>query len=195
MNLAAIFILSVPLNRVLDKIKPTLELNDKMYKLLARLFVLSAAFLLLTTAGAKVISSFGTVGILRFADPVFGIEFRHLFEIVATMEIVVAFICILSRSLTFQAVLVACLSSEFLFYRIALLLVGYQKPCNCLGTLTEAIHISEQTADVTMKFILAYLLIGSYGTLFWLWKEKSKNSILSQRARQADGHKATHVTL
>jgi cbb3-type cytochrome oxidase subunit 3 len=33
-------------------------------------------------------------------------------------------------------------------------------------------------ADTAMKIILAYLLIGSYAALFWLWKEKRKQSSL-----------------
>ncbi len=27
-----------------------------------------------------------------------------------------------------------------------------------------------------MKIILAYLLIGSYATLFWLWRQRGKNA-------------------
>ena len=32
----------------------------------------------------------------------------------------------------------------------------------------DALHIPPQVADMAMKIILAYLLIGSYATLFWL---------------------------
>jgi hypothetical protein len=41
-----------------------------------------------------------------------------------------------------------------------------------MGNLTDALHIPPQTADTAMKIILAYLLLGSYGTLFWLWRQK-----------------------
>lgn len=30
-----------------------------------------------------------------------------------------------------------------------------------------------------MKIILAYLLIGSYATLFWLWRQKRKEAVPS----------------
>jgi hypothetical protein len=43
-----------------------------------------------------------------------------------------------------------------------------------LGNLTDALHISPQTGDIAMKIILAYLLIGSYATLFWLWRQRGK---------------------
>jgi hypothetical protein len=45
-----------------------------------------------------------------------------------------------------------------------------------LGALTDEIHIPSQTADTAMKIILAYLLIGSYASLIWLWRQKSKQS-------------------
>jgi hypothetical protein len=32
---------------------------------------------------------------------------------------------------------------------------------------------------MAMKIILAYLLLGSYATLFWLWKEKRKPSLVA----------------
>jgi cbb3-type cytochrome oxidase subunit 3 len=45
-----------------------------------------------------------------------------------------------------------------------------------LGNLTDALHIPPQAADTAMKIILAYLLIGSYATLFWLWRQRGKNA-------------------
>jgi hypothetical protein len=49
--------------------------------------------------------------------------------------------------------------------------MNWHRPCNCLGNLTDALHISPQTADNIMKLLLAYLLIGSYGLMFWRWKQ------------------------
>jgi hypothetical protein len=43
-----------------------------------------------------------------------------------------------------------------------------------MGYFTDALHIPPQTADTVMKIILAYLLIGSYATLFWLWQQRKK---------------------
>jgi hypothetical protein len=56
------------------------------------------------------------------------------------------------------------------------MLVGYHKPCSCLGNLTDALHIPPPMADTAMKIILAYLLIGSYATLFWLWRQRKKSA-------------------
>jgi hypothetical protein len=76
----------------------------------------------------------------------------------------------------------AWLSTSFLIYRFGLVWAGYHKPCPCLGNLTDALHIPPQTADTAMKIILAYLLIGSYATLFWLWRQKWKTPRLTPPA-------------
>jgi hypothetical protein len=43
-----------------------------------------------------------------------------------------------------------------------------------MGSLTDTLHISPVVADNIMKVVLAYLLIGSYVTLFWLWRQHGK---------------------
>jgi cbb3-type cytochrome oxidase subunit 3 len=41
--------------------------------------------------------------------------------------------------------------------------------------MTSELHISSAFADTIMKIILAYLLIGSYAALFWLfWRQRRK---------------------
>ena len=50
-------------------------------------------------------------------------------------------------------------------YRIGLWWIGWQKPCSCLGNLTDALHISPQVADNVMKGLLAFMLIGSVSLL------------------------------
>ncbi|MGH7977270.1 MAG: hypothetical protein ACREC8_11490, partial [Limisphaerales bacterium] len=67
---------------------------------------------------------------------------------------------------------IAWLATNFFIYRLGLIHIGYHKPCSCLGTLTDALHIPAQTADTAMKIILAYLLIGSYTALLWLWRQR-----------------------
>jgi hypothetical protein len=130
--------------------------------------------LLFITAIAKLASAVGGARILQIPHPIVSISFRDMFWIAGLLELVVAFVCFFSKQIGLQAGLVAWLATSFLIYRLGLLWVGYHKPCSCLGNLTDALHIPPQTADTTMKIILAYLLIGSYGTLFWLWKEKRK---------------------
>jgi hypothetical protein len=139
-----------------------------------RLFIRSAGVLLIITATAKFVSTGGSARILQNPDPVLSIPFRHVFWFVGAIEIITAVVCLFGKSIRLQAGLVAWLATNFALYHLGLLLVGYQKPCSCLGNLTDVLHISPKVADTAMKIILAYLLIGSYATLFWLWKEKRK---------------------
>ena len=140
----------------------------------ARLFIYSAGVFVLITATAKLISSLGLATILQTRDPLTGLQFQDLFRIVASIEMVVAFVCFFSKQILLPAGLVAWLATSFLAYRICLVAVGYHRPCRCLGNLTDALHIPPQTADTAMKIILAYLFIGSYASLFWLWRQRKK---------------------
>jgi hypothetical protein len=141
---------------------------------LVRLFLLSAGVLLSITAIAKLISASGGARILQTPDPILSVPFRYVFWVVGGIELVVALVCFLGTQVGLRAGLVAWLATGFVAYRIGLLWVGYSKPCSCLGTLTDALHMSPQTADTAMKIVLAYLLIGSYATLFWLWRQHKK---------------------
>jgi hypothetical protein len=147
--------------------------NNKTEKW-SRWFVLSAGVILLVTGSAKVVSVFGQARILGLADPVFRISFRHLMLSVGVFELFASGICLFSIRRNLSVGLVAWLATNFLGYRLGLVWVGSHKPCGCMGNLTDILHISPQMADSIMSIILAYLLIGSYGTLFWLWKQKHK---------------------
>lgn len=141
---------------------------------IARLFLYSAAAVLLVAAMAKLISSTGQGKILLQADPLTGFQFGELFRIVSGIEVAVALVCFCSKRIWLSTGLVTWLATSFFAYRIGLMLVGWHKPCNCLGNFTDALHIPPQTADTAMKIILAYLLIGSYASLFWLWRQRKR---------------------
>jgi hypothetical protein len=143
-------------------------------KIKADLYLQSLAVVLSLTASAKLASSFGSVGILKYPDPIFSIPFRNLLQITGIIELVVALICLYGKNTKVRSGLVAWLATNFLAYRFGLVLIGYHKPCPCLGNFTDVLHIPAQTADTAMKIILAYLLLGSYATLFWLWRKGKK---------------------
>jgi hypothetical protein len=138
------------------------------------IFLSSAGVLLIFTAIAKFISANGSAAILQNSDPILSIHFRHVLWIIGTFELVAALVCFLSKRLFLKAGLIASVATNFLLYRLGLVWIGYHKRCPCLGNLTDALHIPPQTADTAMKIILAYLLIGSYATLFWLWRQRKK---------------------
>jgi hypothetical protein len=136
--------------------------------------ILSFGVVLAVTGCAKLISFFGSERILYLGDPIFGIPFRYLLLLVGILEVIIACVCFLPNKHKLSALLVLFLATNFAIYRLALWFMGWHRPCNCLGNLADALHIPPQTADTAMKIILAYLLIGSYATLFWLWRQRKK---------------------
>lgn len=141
-----------------------------------RLFLYSAGTLLLVTGFAKLISSFGNGAILQTRDPLFGMKFGALFQFSSGVEMAIALICIFGKKAWFSSGSVAWLATSLLFYRIGMVLVGYHRPCSCMGNLTDALYISPETADIIAKVILAYLLVGSYTMLVWLWWQNHTHS-------------------
>jgi methylamine utilization protein MauE len=144
------------------------------YKRLVSIFIFFSGVLLFLTAIAKLISAGGGVRILQEHDPILSLTFRCVFLIVGLFELAVALVCLFGKRIELQAGLIALLATNFAVYRLGLIWIGYHRPCKCLGNLTDALHIPPQTADTAMKIILAYLLIGSYATLFWLWRQRKK---------------------
>jgi hypothetical protein len=137
---------------------------------------------LLLTAIAKIVSAFGTAEVLILPDPIFGVEFRHLFIAVALIEIGVALLCILGKSQTLNAVCIAWLASSFVFYRLGLKLVGYRKPCGCLGSLEGAIHLSSDQANVLLKIIIAFMFASSCAILVLESQKRSSRLTTSEAA-------------
>jgi len=138
-------------------------------------FNISASFILLVTGLAKIWSSFGPKGILMELDPVTGISFGWLLLLVGLIELLLSGICYYYRARLLPCFLVGWLSLNFLLYRIALLSMGWHRPCNCLGNFTDAIHLTPELADTLMRYILAYLLIGIGIALYFLFiLKKSK---------------------
>ena len=153
------------------------ELEGRLTSTYTRNYILSASAILALTGAAKVWSAFGNAKLLAVADPIVGITFGHLMLVVGMAEIVIALFCFFGKSQKVALGLVAWLATNFVVYRLGLWWVGYHKPCSCLGNLTDALHISPQTADTAMKILLSYLFIGSYTALFWLWNEQRKARI------------------
>jgi len=140
----------------------------------ARKFVFSAAAIFAFTGLAKIWSGLSNSKFLEEFDPIIGVKFGTLVLAVGLAEIVIAVICFFSKRQTLALALVAWMSTNFVVYRLGLWWMDWKKPCSCLGNLTDALHISPQTADNIMKVLLAYLLIGSYGLLIWQWRQKQK---------------------
>jgi len=151
-----------------------------------RFFVKSAGVLLIATATAKLVSALGHAKILEVLDPVLRISYRGLFFAVGGIELAVAVYSLVGRKPVVQLCLIAWLATNFLIYRLALLALGWQKPCGCLGNLTDAIHVPPGTADLILKAGLLYMLVGSYVALYCLWSRRGNSPISPQRV--SNGH-------
>jgi hypothetical protein len=145
-----------------------------MFKYVRRngLFLFTVGIILVVTGMAKIVTAFGSIKILNVRDPLFGLPFRSLLLLVGLVELVIACLCLFRKCPRLNTVLVSWLATNFVAYRFGLWFVGWKRPCPCLGNLTDMLHISPQTADTALRIILAYLLIGSYVKLFWLWRQR-----------------------
>lgn len=141
---------------------------------LGKAFVFAACALFTITGLAKIVAGLGDAKFLTVVDPILGLKFGQLMLLVGVVEIVIALVCIFSKRQTLALGLVAWMSTNFVVYRLGLYWMNWQKPCSCLGNLTDAIHIRPETADNIMKVLLAYLLIGSYGLLIWQWRQRKQ---------------------
>ncbi len=142
------------------------------YNKLVHYYVYSVGVLLLITSASKLISACGSSKILHVSDPLLGISFRWLFLIVGLIEFGVAIFCLCGNAVVSQAKLAAWLATNMFAYRVGLLCIAYHKPCPCLGSLTATIHLRPESADTMLKFLLGYILIGSYSIFLWNWKQQ-----------------------
>ena len=143
-------------------------------------FCFSAGIIFVITGVAKIWSAFGSASLLQHHDPILDIQFGHLMFIAGVVELVLGGFCLVSKSRTIAITLVTCLAGSLLAYRLGMWWIGWRVACPCLGSLTGALHIPSQLADNAMKGILAYLLIGGYGILFYQWQSKWRGEMQIQ---------------
>lgn len=147
--------------------------TDSFTSGLIRLFVYSAATLLLLTAIAKLVSATGHSRILQTSDPVLQLPMRPFLWGLGCLELTIAIFCFVAKRTTLQLGLLAWLATNFLFYRLGLWWIDYKGMCLCMGSVTASLGINSETADRAMKCVMIYLLSGSYGSLLWLlWKRR-----------------------
>lgn len=127
----------------------------------ARWFIYSAVGILLVSAFAKIVSASGDSHALDSSDPIFPVSYRQLLLSVGFLELAVCAVCLFSGRMKLALSLIAWLASNFLLYHVGLWLMGWSGPCNCLGNLTGAIHLSSKTVETITRFLSIYLFAGS----------------------------------
>jgi hypothetical protein len=136
------------------------------------LFVLMSGIILIVFGVAKVLSAFGKASLLGVQDPLVGIPFRDLLIGAGILEVAIGLHCFMTRKPQLAVFIIACFATNLLVYRVCLWSIHWVSPCHCLGNLTDALNITPKTADIIVKAVLAYLLIGSYASLLWFWRQR-----------------------
>jgi hypothetical protein len=144
--------------------------------------------MLLIAGVAKIVSAYGDAKALTVSDPVLGMPFRYVFGGAGTVELLVALICLFGREVKLQTGLIAWLGITLLLYRFSLYWRNYHEPCRCLGAFTDALHISTESADRIMKYVLAYVLIGSLSSLIFLCVRREPKSGRLSVKMASDAH-------
>ena len=143
------------------------------------------------TGLAKAFSAIGAARALDTADPLIGVPFRQLLLLVGLAELFIAFFCLFTEKRRLSLLAVAWISTNFLMYRLGLWFIGWHRPCGCMGSLSDMLHLSPRAADNIMKGVLAYLLIGSYVLLLAQWRAARRAPVV---VKQAEAPAETLVT-
>ena len=147
------------MKRVIPKIDRESSLKNGV--LLVRFLLSVAASILLLTGIIKLVSVFGSAGILKVQDPVFGVRFIVLMPLVGTLEIVIGVAVLLSRSSTVAAALILWLGSEFIAYRYFSAKLSPGTYCPCLGSLGEYLGLSQASAThLTLVICVTLIVLG-----------------------------------
>jgi hypothetical protein len=145
-------------------------------------FLRLAGGTLVLTGLAKAFSAIGAARALDTADPLIGIPFRQLMLLVGLVELFIAFFCLFTDKRRLSLLAVAWISTNFLVYRLGLWFIGWHRPCGCMGSLSDMLHLSPRAADNIMMGVLAYLLIGSYALLFAQWRAARRAPVAVDQA-------------
>jgi len=162
--------------------------------MITRVYLRSVVFLLLLTAGSKVVMAFSDTGVLDAASPLFSLlPIRQLLCLVAGLEIAVACLIMRERERQWLAALgIAFLATCFAGYRLALWVTGFQGYCQCLGSISDALHLEPDEANSMALIILGYFFVGSYALLLKSWRSRmNPGKVLETSAAQ---HKESEVT-
>ena len=160
--------------------QPTTTMANKA----SRLYIASVGVLLIVVSLAKLWSAIGTAGILATEDPVFGIPFRIVMLVAAVIELVIGLVCLFHSSRIFSAALVAWFGTTVFLYRVGMFALGWQKPCPCLGSLTDALHLSASTAEAVVRVLLAYFIVGSFAIIAMNWLRQRRSKQLTLGAQE-----------
>lgn len=133
--------------------------------------------MLLTTALVKLVSALQGSAFLYRADPVFPMLIdSELLCIAGLLEVAVAVVLFLCRSVALRVVLLVSVCNLFVGYRLARWIVGGTGHCLCLGYLGQWLHLRPIVLDWLGYALLAYLVCAAYYCAYRLWSPAEKGT-------------------
>jgi hypothetical protein len=149
-------------------------MNNKTLKG-ANAYFYSAAAILVLVALLKISSIQDSVRYFLLEDPVFAfLTNRQVISLSAILELGIAMLLLKDARLVFKLTALLGLSSVLISYRIGLWWIDPQAPCKCYGRATDWLHIQPETADLAMKCILGYFVIGSLLVLIIVFVKRQR---------------------
>lgn len=130
------------------------------------ILVRAAGACLILAACAKFLTAAGDSKILYELDPIFGLKNDRLLIAVGVLEAAIGIYCWRNALLRTKGILLLWIGGIFFAYRVGLWWMGYRKPCTCLGSVADHIGMSDQSADMVMKSVLAFLIAVGAAAVF-----------------------------
>jgi hypothetical protein len=134
-----------------------------------RHFILSTGGILLTAALIRFLVAAGNAQVLSLPDPVLGIPLRDALLVTGGFELAVAIICLFGKQVKLQTACLVWLTTNFAIYWVCLFGMHLHPQGSCTGSLTDPLHLSIGITGWFMSLLPICLLLGSYGSVTWLW--------------------------
>lgn len=133
-------------------------------------FLISVVFVFALTALMKFISLAVNPSAYNYSDPIFPFLQQNVATLFAALlETAIATIILAQRSSRISEQCILTLYGLFGLYRFGIWFLNYRKPCNCAGEIGAWLSIPDA---VTASALIAFLLYGIAGSLYFLRKEK-----------------------
>jgi len=137
-----------------------------------RAYIFSATWVLIATSLAKLYSTTGSAKVLDIPEVLLPMTIRQALWLLGSVELLIAVYLFRGTNNLIKLVCVCWLSSNFLLYRLAAVMLTVGKPCPCLGSITEKLPLKPATIDRLLNAVVLYLFFGSLFFLIALWKRK-----------------------
>ena len=154
---------------------------------LAGFFVKSLILMLASTAAAKLVAISMEAPELARAAPLVGfLSLRQLLLVAILTEIITCISCwrcMRVGDARGAVEWIAGLAGVFLAFRIGLWSIDWQAGCYCLGLgASDVYFLNARIGDWLSKFILLWMVLGSYALLFGLGKELNGGRMTTRSA-------------